>query len=152
MPSYTHNVRATTDGTPGTEQAFTELNPANDILVKRVEISMETPASDARLIARLLRTSATGTGTPVAGTSVNKDPGMRATGLAILEKNAAVAFTPGAVTDIFKVVNVNGRAIYTWVPRGNEEYYRVEAASFFVVALACDIASLLATVETEWED
>lgn len=152
MPSYTHTVSATTRGVIDTEDLWNELNPGNDVLIKRVSVSIETPASDARLIVRLLRTTATGTGTPVAGTEVSKDPGMRGTGVVVLEKNGTVNFIPGAVGDIFHVEAVNGRAIWTWVPRGPEEMIRVQAASFFAVGIECDLVSIIVRSTVEWED
>lgn len=151
MGSYIHTVSATTNGTINTDDLFAELNPANIAKIKRVEIAVRTPASDARIIARLARFSTAGTG-GVAGAEVEKDGGGRPADAAVLEKNGATNFTLGALTDDFLTVPVNGRAIYTWVPRGEEEKIRIEAAEFFGVVLQCDLVSIICDVTIEWED
>ncbi len=151
MGSYIHTVSATSNGTINTDDLFTELNPAAIALIKRVEISVRTPASDARIIARLGRFTTAGAG-GVAGTEVQKDQGGRAPDAAVLEKNGATNFTLGTLGDDYLTAAINGRAIWTWVPRGDEEKIRVEAAEFFGVVLQCDLVSIIVDVTIEWED
>ncbi len=151
MPSYTHTVSATTNGTINTDDLFHELNPANASLIKRVEVSVRTPASDARLIVRLARFSTAGTGGE-AGTLVAKDEGMRASGAAVQQKMTTTNFTLGTLDANILTVAVNGRAIWTWVPRGDEEMIRIEAADFFSVVIQCDLVSIIVDVTVEIED
>lgn len=153
MPNYTATVTATTNGTANIEDGFVELLAAasSAFRVKRVSISMQTPASDARLTVTMRRTSAAGA-TGTAATFVRREPAMRATSVTGFVKNGTTAFTIGTLTDLIDVKNVNGRATYEWIPRNYMEEAVVVGGSRFSLGIACNVVSQIATVTVEFED
>ena len=153
MPQYTTTVTATTNVTAGTEDAFVEISfaAASAGRIKRVHISTNTAASDARIQALMKRVSAAGA-TGAAGTAVRRDAQMRVSSSTVVVKNAAVAFTVGTLVDTPYVANLNGRATYEWIPRNYMEELVVVGANRFVVGLICSVVSVIVTVTVEWED
>ena len=155
MPEFKIGVNATSNATPDTEDAFIELLSANPsiVRVKRFRIACQTAAQDARLQWRLLRTTtagATGTG----GTVVKKKPGTRASGVTANVKNGTAAFTVGTVGDIFDQGSLNARAVYEWVPRGDEEVVEMtgDATNRLVLAIKSSVASLVLDIFLEYKD
>jgi hypothetical protein len=155
MPEYKVGINATTNSVADTEDAFIELLSANPsvIRVKRIRIACQTASQDGRIQWRLLRTTTAGA-TGAAGTAVKKKPGTRATGATVNVKNAAVAFTVGTVGDIFDQGSLNTRAVYEWVPRGDEEVVEMtgDAVNRLVLGIKSSIVSLVLDIYLEYED
>jgi hypothetical protein len=122
MPNYTVTVNGTSNGVAGTEDGFIEILAAagSALRVKRISISMQTAASDARITANIRRTSTAGA-TGTAYTPLRREPAMRASSASAVVKNGAAALTVGTLTDFIGAVNVNGRATYEWIPRNYME-------------------------------
>lgn len=153
MPNYTTTVTATSNGVAGTEDGFIELLAAagSAFRVKRVAISMQTPASDARITATFRRTSTAGA-TGTASTPLRREPAMRASSVAGVVKNGATALTIGTLTDLIDVKNVNGRATYEWIPRNYMEEIVVVGGSRFSLGISSNVASQVITATVEFED
>jgi hypothetical protein len=153
MPNYTATVTAASNTVVATEDQYIELLAAagSAFRVKRVSISMQTPASDARITATFRRTSTAGA-TGVAYTPLRREPAMRASSVTGAVKNAAASFTVGTLTDLIDVKNVNGRGTYEWIPRNYMEEIIVVGGSRFSLALACNVASQVITTTVEYED
>jgi hypothetical protein len=153
MPQYTTTVTAASNASAGTEDAYVEISfaAASAGRIKRVHVSADTAASDARIKANLKRTSAAGA-TGTAGTAVRRDAQMRVSSSTVTVKNAAAAFTVGTLVDTPYVANLNGRSTYEWIPRNYMEELVVVGANRFVVGVVCSVASVSITVTVEWED
>jgi hypothetical protein len=153
MPNYTTTVTATTNAVAGTEDNFIELPAAasSEARLKRVSVSMQTPASDARLTVTPRRTSTAGAGS-VAGVAVRRAPAMRGSSVAPVIKSGATAFAIGTVVDVLPSYNVNGRATYEWIPRNYMEEAVIPALQRIAIGVACNVASQVVTVTAEYED
>jgi hypothetical protein len=153
MPTFTEHVEATTNTVGDTEDTFVELTAAagSGLRVKRVRISCATPAIDNRFSVRLVRKTVAGA-TGVAFTPVKRDPDMRASSAVCNVKNGVTAFTIGTLGDIVDEFSLNTRALFEWVPRGEEEVLKIAAGGIFGVLLKCNAASIIAKVDVEHED
>lgn len=153
MPIYQAQVTATSNATAGTEDSFAEISfaAASAGRIRRVLVSVETASQDSRSIVLFKRTSAAGA-TGVAYTATKADAQMRANASAVTVKNGATAFTVGTLVDTPRRVNVNGRAIYEWVPRNAQEEIVVVGGNRFAVGIACSAASVTHGVTVEWEE
>jgi hypothetical protein len=67
-------------------------------------------------------------------------------------KNGSTAFTLGTPTATFHQDNVNGRAIWEWIPRGNEEYIDSGSAGIVAIIVKCSGTSTTINVVAEWEE
>ena len=155
MPLYSMTVSATSNVTPATEDTFADVVAAagSRCLIKRVRVSVETAAQDTRSIVRLLRKSAQGA-TGVAGLAVKADSGSRASSVTLTTavKNGTTAMTAGTITDIIDGMNLNGRAIWEWIPRNAAEELYIAGAIIFGVNIACSAASVIHRVSVLWDD
>ena len=117
MPMYSMSVSATSNTVVDTEDSFLNVIAAagSRCLIKRVKISVQSPASDARSIIKLLRQSALGAG-GAAGVVAKVDSGVRASSvtLAASVKNGITNMAVGTLVDTIDVINMNGRAIHEW--------------------------------------
>jgi hypothetical protein len=153
MAQYSAEVQATSNATANTEDTFIELKAASStsLLIKRVRVSIFTPSSDTTTTVRLLRNSGAGSGgtsyTPLKKRQLS--PSSTAT---CNVKNGTSAFSVGSNTDCPDRVNVNGRAIWEWIPRGNEEFTETASGAYFAVGIACSSASIKHDVTAEWEE
>lgn len=153
MSVYTIKVNATTNGTIDTKDAFVDLDaPASQAFkLTRYKISVRTPASDARLIVQVLRKSAIGAGS-VAGTEVRKDPLAPAPLVVATIKSGATNYAVGTIVDTLDEFSMNGRAIYEWVPRSDDEMITSASGDIIGINIECDTASILVDVTVEWEE
>lgn len=153
MPIYQAQVTATSNAAAGTEDAFVEIAmlAASAGRIRRVLVSVETASQDTRSIVLFKRVSAAGA-TGVAYTATKADAQMRANVSTATVKNGATAFTVGTLVDTPRRVNINGRAIYEWVPRNAQEEIVVIGGNRFVVGIACSAVSVVHGVTVEWEE
>jgi hypothetical protein len=153
LGQYLAEVQATTNSSANTEDTFIELKAAasTSLLIKRVRVSVNTAASDDVFTVRLLRNSAAGSGGG-AYTPLKKRQLAPASTVTCNVKQTTSAFSVGSNTDVPDRVNVNGRAIWEWIPRGSEEFIETASAAYFAVGIACSAASKKVDVTVEWEE
>lgn len=155
MPMYSMTVSATSNTVAGTEDTFLDLVAAagSRLLVKRVQVSIETAAQDTRSIVKLLRKSAQGA-TGTAGVAAKLDSGSRASSVTLTTavKNGTAAMAVGTIVDTLPVMNLNGRAIWEWIPRNAQEEVYIAGAAIFGVNIACSAVSIVHRVTCWWED
>ena len=110
---------------------------------------------------RLLRKSAVGAGGVAIGTAFGVAVGSalvklsdldRAAASAITVKSGATAFATGTITDQFDRVNLNARAIWEWMARGDEEKIEVPAGGIFGINILVSVASIVITVTVWFEE
>lgn len=153
MASFSTTVGATTNVASGTEDSFIDITPPAgvSILVKRFRISIRTAASDDRFRFRLIRKSVQGTGS-VVGTIVEKRPDGPAAVSTIQVKTGVTAFLAGTLVDLVDEIEVNGRAIFEWVPRGPEEVVMSRVAEIIGLNVFASANSIEVDVTIEWEE
>ncbi len=153
MAEFTVEVQATSNTSANTEDEFIEISGAasTGFFLKRVEISCNTPNSDVDITGRIVKLSAVGASAS-AGTSVQKRPTSPTATSTVKVKNSTNAFYLGSVTSTFWQTNVNGRAVWAWIPRGNEEYIDSGSAGIIAVVAKVSSASIVLNVNAEYEE
>jgi hypothetical protein len=153
MPIYQAQVAAISNATANVEDTFIEVAFAAAAAgrIRRVLVSVETASQDCRSIVLFRRLSAAGAGGS-AYTPTRADPQMRVPVSATNIKNAATAFSVGTAVDIPRRVNLNGRAIYEWVPRNSMEEIVAVGGNRFCVGIACSAVGIIHSVTCEWEE
>lgn len=153
MPIYQAQVTATSNTAAGTEDTFVEISAAasSACRIRRVLVSVETASQDTRSVILFKRVSAAGA-TGVAYTATRADAQMRTSSATTTVKNGATAMTVGTLVDTPRRVNLNGRAIYEWVPRNAAEEIVVVGANRFALTITCSAVSIVHGVTVEWED
>jgi hypothetical protein len=153
MGQYICEVQATSNSTAGTEDEFVELKSGSGLtlLIKRVRVDIYTPSQDSVSTIRLLRNSAAGS-TGVAYTPLKKRQGAPGSAATCNVKNTTSAFSVGTNVDNPDRVDVNGRAIWEWIPRGSEEFIETGSNGYFAVGIKCSTASVVHDVTVEWEE
>lgn len=153
MAQYITFVQATSNSAANTEDTFILLTGAasTSFFLKRVRISTNTPNSDVDVTGRICLLSAAGS-TGTSGTIVKKRPLAPSATTTSTVKNGTTAYTVGSVTSSYDQVNVNGRAIWEWIPRGNEEYIDSGSAGLVSIVVKVSAASVILNVTAEWEE
>lgn len=155
MGTYVSQVSATSNSSANTEDEFVELTAAasTSAFVKRVRISCNTPNSDVTITARICIMSGQGGGYG-SGTSVKKRLGQAAPACFTTNriKSGTTPFTLGGITSTVYQDNVNGRSIWEWIPRGNEEFIDSGIAGIVAVLIKVSAASVILNVQVEWEE
>jgi len=153
MPIYQAQVTGTSNSVAGTEDTFVEVSFAASSAgrIRRVLVSVETASQDTRSIVLFKRVSAAGA-TGAAYTPTKADAQMRTPASTTNIKNGATAFTVGTLVDTPRRVNINGRAIYEWVPRNAQEEIVVVGGNRFALTITCSAASVIHGVTVEWEE
>jgi hypothetical protein len=148
-------VQATSNASANTEDEFIELTAASGLsaFLKRVRISCNSPNSDVAITARVCILSAGGSGY-TTGSAVKKrqNAPTAAVFTTIRVKNGTSAFSLGTVSSTLHQDNVNGRAIWEWIPRGNEEYVDSGVAGIIAIIIKVSSASIILNVNVEFEE
>ena len=153
-------VQATSNATGGTEDEFIELDAPTGVgfFLKRVRVSCNTPNSDVDITPRITQDSSRGTG-GVTATIVKKRPTAPAPQTLALIKTGTTVFSLGTVTNTVDQTNLNGRAVYEWIPRGNEEYVDsgpgatpTVATGTIAIIVKVSSASTVLNLTAEWEE
>lgn len=153
MPLYSSTVSATSNATANTDDTFVEIAAAagSQLRINRVRVSIATAASDTTGQVRLVRKSAAGSG-GVAGTIVKIDSNTRASSASSTVKSGTTAFSAGTITDTVEAQQVNGRAIWEFIPRDDTEEIVVAGSGIFGVIIQNSSASIVHRVTVWWED
>jgi hypothetical protein len=155
MGQFIVEVSATTNSVANTEDAFIEIAGATGtgFFLKRVRISTYTPASDTVITPRIVAySSGAASGGSSAGTLNKKRTISPAATSTAYVKNGTTNFPLGTVSTTYDQTNVNGRAIWEWIPRGNEEYIDSGALGVLAIVVKCSAASVVINATAEIEE
>lgn len=160
MATYIIQVQATSNTSANTYDSFIECvsgAATTSFFLTRVRISVATVSSDTVTTAKIVLN----TGVGATGTSYTPVP-KRATAPSATTvckvKNGITAFSVGSTLSIFDQVNINGRAIWEWVPRSEDEKYDSNTAQGTAakgyIAIACSVsaASVVLNVTAEIQE
>jgi len=152
MAQYIGFVSATTNTSVNTEDTFIEIDmPASTIAkIKRIRVSHNTAASDSCTRILLCRKSATGAGTTIAMTEVKKNPLAPAALCVGTIKSTTNTWAAGTKTDTLDDIQVNGRGIWEWVARDDDDMIVLESGGIFGVNIMNNTASIILKVTIEW--
>jgi hypothetical protein len=158
MPQYVANVQATSNSSANTEDVFIELKaPANvTFKVKRVRAGFsdgtDTAGIDNHFRIKLARWDTTTAGSATTFTPIARNqnaPASILTSAKIKNGTTALALGTGTVT-IVDLISVNGRALYEWLARDEDDYIVVKPAGCFAVVLQSSVVSQKFTVSCDW--
>lgn len=159
MAEYNLTVNATSNTSTNTDDVFVELGAASGVQfkVKRVRVGFgdgtQTAGVDNHFKIKLYRWDVTTAGSSSAGTIVKKNPLAPASGTGAKVKNGATALALGGTNvEILDNINPNGRAIYEWIARDEDDYWWTKSgtAAFFAIVIASPVASQKFQVTVEW--
>lgn len=158
MAQYTTNVQATSNSSTNTEDLFLELKAAAStvIKIKRVRVGFsdgtDTAGVDNHFRVKLVRyTSTTGGTTTTPGVDRIPRNANLSTATATSKGKSgttACALGTGSVT-IVDLVSVNGRALYEWLARDDDDMIVTTVAGLFTVAIQSAVVSQKFTVTVD---
>jgi hypothetical protein len=156
LGQYVTNVQATSNTSINTEDVFVEMGgvAAKTIKIKRVRVGFSdgtaTAGVDNHFRIKLARWDTTTVGTTTTYTPVPRNansPVASASGATVKIKSTTTACALGTTNvTIVDLVSVNGRALYEWLARDDDDMIVTKPASFFAVVLQSAVASQLFTV------
>lgn len=159
MAQYTTNVQATSNSTINTEDLYVEMGgvASRTIKIKRVRVGFSdgtaTAGVDNHFRIKLVRYDTTTAGTTATYTPVPRNqnaPAANASGATVKIKSGSTACALGTGTvTIVDLISVNGRALYEWLARDDDDMIVTKAGGFFCVALQSAVASQLFTVTVD---
>jgi hypothetical protein len=157
MGQYAVNVQATSNSTINTDDVFVEIKAAASVIfkIKRVRVGFgdgtQTAGVDNHFRIKMMRWDTTTAGSSTVATIVPKNANLAAASASGKVKTGTTALALGTtnVTTV-DVLSVNGRALYEFLARDEEDYIVVKPASCFGLVLSSAVVSQLFTVTVEW--
>lgn len=122
---------------------------ATVIKVVRIRVSHNTAASDSNTRIKIYRKTAIGAGS-TSGTAVRKDPLAPASTSAVTVKNGTSTYGAGTVTDTIDEIQVNGRGVFEWVARDDQDMITAASGGIIGVNILNNTASIVIKVTMEW--
>ncbi|HSW92017.1 MAG TPA: hypothetical protein VLG09_05210 [Candidatus Saccharimonadales bacterium] len=157
MAQYTINVQATSNTVVNTEDVFIELKaPASVIFkVKRVRVGFsdgtDTAGVDNHFRIKLARWDTTTGGSATTGTAIIRNANLPAAVTTLKVKTTTTALALGTTNvTVIDLISVNGRALYEWLARDDDDMIIVKPASCFAVVLQSSVVSQKFTVTVDW--
>jgi hypothetical protein len=158
MAEYSVTVNATSNGTVNTEDTFVELSGLV-VGILRVEARLGDGTATAGLDndwrIRLVRKTAGGA-TGTGGTAVRFDQEGRTSGATVTVKNTTSAFTTATLGDVIYTQVCNGRALFQWMPRSDDEIIRTHvtlgSGGMFAVLIQSSVVSQKFQVNVLWSE
>ena len=156
MAQYTSNVSATSNTTINTADVFLELKApaAVTIKIKRVRVGFSdgtaTIGVDNYFMVKLYRWDTT-----TAGSSTTFTPVLRNANLPVAVATCKIKTTTTALAlgttnvTIVDQISVNGRALYEWLARDDDDMIVVKPASLFAVVIQSGVVSQKFTVTVD---
>jgi hypothetical protein len=148
MAQYTSNVTATSNTSTNTDDVFLELTaPAStQFKVKRVRVGFSdgtaTAGVDNHFKVKLYRWDTTTGGSSSAFTPVRRNANAPAAVVTVKTKTTTTALALGTTNvTIIDAIAPNGRALYEWLARDDDDMIVVKAAGLFAVVIASGVAS-----------
>lgn len=173
MPQNTAGVTATSNTSAGTQDLFIEIKApsSGQFFVKRVRVSLgnaaETTGQDGDYFVQLYRYTTTTAGSatslsfPAASALsshaanfwIGRNPNNVNSVVTIKVKNGTTALAIGSGTvQILDEISVNGRAVYEFLARDDDDMWSPPTSGCFAVALICSVASQVFNVTVDWEE
>ena len=156
MAQYTSNVSATSNTTINTADVFLELKaPANvTIKIKRVRVGFSdgtaTVGVDNYFMVKLYRWDTTTGGSSTTFTPIQRNANLPAAVATCKVKTTTTALALGTTNvTIVDQISVNGRALYEWLARDDDDMIVVKPASLFAVVLQSGVVSQKFTVSVD---
>ena len=158
MPQYIANVQATSNTTINTEDVFIELKAPASVTfkVKRVRVGYgdgtQTAGVDNHFRIKLARWDTTTAGSATTFTPIARNGNSPASILTSCKiKNGTTALALGTTNvTVVDLISVNGRALYEWLSRDEDDYVVVKPASCFAVVIQSSVVSQLFTASCDW--
>ena len=152
MAQYTTNVTATSNSTANTAHVFIELKAptAITIKIKRVRVGFSdgtaTAGVDNYFLVKLYRWDTTTAGSSSAFTPVPRNANLPISVLpasgSCKTKTTTTALALGTTNvTIVDQISLNGRALYEWLARDDDDMIVVKPASCFAVVLQSGVVS-----------
>ena len=151
---YTAVVNATSNTSAATDDTFIEIFPPSGVAVqlKRIRVSVaHLTALDLYIRVKVNRASAAGA-TGTAYTPKKRRPGGPASVATCNVKNGTTAFTQGTVVDTMIDVVFNGRGLFEWVARDDNDFITSGVNERLAVVCRSGTASTILNVEADWEE
>ena len=157
MAQYTSNVQATSNSSTNTEDLFLELKSSSSttyFTVKRVRVGFsdgtDTAGVDNHFRIKLVRYDTTTGGTTASFTPVARDANKQAAVTTCKIKSGTTACALGTTNvTVVDLISVNGRALYEWLARDDDDMIVVKPGSLFCVALQSSVVSQKFTVSVD---
>lgn len=157
MGQYAVNVQATSNSTINTDDVFVEIKAAASVIfkIKRVRVGFgdgtQTAGVDNHFRIKFMRWDTTTAGSATTSTIIPKNANLAAASATGKQKTGTTALALGTtnVTTV-DILSVNGRALYEFLARDEEDYIVVKPASCFGLVLSSAVVSQLFTVTVEW--
>jgi len=158
LAQYVTVVQATSNSTINTEDLFLELKAPTGVTIKikRVRVGFsdgtDTAGVDNYFRIKFVRYDTTTAGTTAAPTvsMVPKNANFVAAVSTVKGKSTTTACALGTTNvTVVDLISVNGRALYEFIARDEDDYIVVKPASLFCVALQSGVVSQKFTVTVE---
>jgi len=156
MAQYSIVCVATSNGTVNTDDGFVELKaPASiTVKVKRVRVGWgdgtATAAVDNMFRVKIMRWTTGSGATGIAFTPVKRNGTSVAAISTVKIKNTTTAFALGTTTDIVDQIPINGRAIYEWIARDDDDMIVTKPGEYFAVVISSAVVSQAFTVTVDF--
>lgn len=156
MAQYSIVCVATSNTVVNTDDGFVELKApaAITVKVKRVRIGWgdgtATAAVDNMYRVKLMRWT---TGSVTAGTAFTpvKRNGTSVVAISTVKiKATTTAFALGTTQDIVDQIPINGRAIYEWIARDDDDMIVTKPGEYFAVVISSAVVSQAFTVTVDF--
>ena len=157
MGQYTANVQATSNSVANTEDVFIEVKAATGVVfkVKRVRVGFSdgtaTAGVDNHFRIKLARWDTTTAGTSSAFTPIKRNINLNAATSTCKIKSGTTALALGTGNvETLDLIAPNGRALYEWLARDDDDMWVVKAASCFAVVIQSSVVSQKFTASCDW--
>jgi hypothetical protein len=157
MGQYAINVQATSNSTINTEDVFLEVKAAAGVIfkIKRVRVGFgdgtQTAGVDNHFRIKFARWDTSTAGTSASPTIVAKNANLAAASATAKSKSGTTALALGTTNVVVvDLISVNGRALYEFLARDEEDYIVVKPASCFGLVIQSSVVSQLFTATVEW--
>ena len=157
MTQYKLNVQATSNTSINTEDTFVELKAATGVTikVKRIRVGFSdgtaTAGVDNHFRVKIARWDTSTAGSSASGTMNPVNANANAATSTAKVKNGTTALALGTTNvTVLDLVSINGRALYEWLARDDDDMYVTKTAGFLGIVIQSAVASQLFTVTADF--
>jgi hypothetical protein len=155
LAQYTTVVQATSNSTVNTADTFLELKaPASvTIKIKRVRVGYgdgtQTAGVDNHFRVTLYRWNTTTAGSSSSYTPVPRNANSQVAVSTAKIKNATTALALGTTQTVLDIIAPNGRALYEWLARDDDDMIVTLPGDCFAVVIQSPVVSQLFTCSVD---
>ena len=156
MGQYGANVQATSNTSANTDDVFIELKAPTGVTikVKRVRVGFgdgtATAGVDNHFRIKFMRWDTTTAGTG-AFTAIKRNANSSAAAATVKVKQTTTAMALGTTNvETLDIIGPNGRALFEWLARDDDDMIVVKPASLFAVVLSSAVASQKLMASCDW--